>query len=279
MQIRGPAKVAASSPRGADPGRRRDGERPPRASPQPGTSRPARDRQRRRVVDEERRDDCRRACGSNAGQALTSIGREARGILGNRFYIGRFRDGPALDHPRGSRDCQSSRRPSRRWKSSCDTQQSAVRSIRTAETTPPRSGPSSPTSLRAGVISSPAPARETHAAASASSTRHDDLREATGPRTACSGLEKRRRTLKPNCGVSGWRPRRRRSHRLDALAKPQPFPIDVGDVLTHPTCGALVATRTSPIRSTEDPRAARREAWRQDGWGAMVIADRGRALA
>jgi hypothetical protein len=55
--------------------------------------------------------------------------------------------------------------------------------------------------------------------------------------------------------------------------------MDVGDALIYPTCGG---NNWNPYTTRRDrlniygPRGG--EAWRQDGWGAMVIVDRGRAF-
>lgn len=105
----------------------------------------------------------------------------------------------------------------------------------------------------------------------------DDLeRQRTLGQTA-AGLEKRRRTLaelrERLTTVPASKPR-------STLAKPQSFLIDVGDVLIYPTCGGKCCNPyvAHPNQlKIYGPRGG--EPWRQDGWGAMVVVDRGRAYA
>lgn len=92
-----------------------------------------------------------------------------------------------------------------------------------------------------------------------------------------TGLEKRRRILADvRDRVSGApsQPKPR-----PTLRKPQPFLMEVGDALIYPTCGGAC---WNPYTSRPDqlkiygPHGG--EPWRQDGWGAMVIVERGRAF-
>jgi hypothetical protein len=64
------------------------------------------------------------------------------------------------------------------------------------------------------------------------------------------------------------------------LQKPQPLLMEVGDMMLYPTCfgeninpyfARGVTKKDGPIPWTSVP-------WRQDGWGAMVILDCGRAF-
>jgi hypothetical protein len=55
------------------------------------------------------------------------------------------------------------------------------------------------------------------------------------------------------------------------LKKPQPFLFDAGDVLIYPTSGGRCI---NPYSSTIEKMSW----WQHDGWGAMVIAERGRAF-
>jgi hypothetical protein len=63
------------------------------------------------------------------------------------------------------------------------------------------------------------------------------------------------------------------------LKAPQPLLMEVGDVLVYPTCGGrninpYYASRTRNVVFDTGGR----KPWRQDGWGAMVVIDRGRAF-
>src|ERR1051325_7986978 len=61
------------------------------------------------------------------------------------------------------------------------------------------------------------------------------------------------------------------SKRRPTLKRPQPYLMDVGDVLIYPTCGG----------DNINPYASRKNflgRWQPDGWGAIVIMDRGRAF-
>jgi hypothetical protein len=61
------------------------------------------------------------------------------------------------------------------------------------------------------------------------------------------------------------------------LKKPQAFVMDIGDVFVYPTFGgrcrnAYFASKESDRMGTAMP------AWKQDGWSAMLLVDRGRAF-
>src|SRR5215467_2913595 len=63
------------------------------------------------------------------------------------------------------------------------------------------------------------------------------------------------------------------------LQKPQPLLMEIGDVLVYPTCGGeninpYLPSKDANIHYTKTGR----EPWKQDGWGAMVILDCGRAF-
>jgi|SRR5215467_68206 len=63
------------------------------------------------------------------------------------------------------------------------------------------------------------------------------------------------------------------------LQKPQPLLMEMGDVLVYPTCGGeninpYLPSKAANIHHTKMGR----ETWKQDGWGAMVILDCGRAF-
>ena len=65
--------------------------------------------------------------------------------------------------------------------------------------------------------------------------------------------------------------------RRPVLKKPQALLMDIGDVFAYPTFGgrcmnAYAASRELDREGTGTP------AWKQDGWAAMVIVDRGRAF-
>jgi hypothetical protein len=63
------------------------------------------------------------------------------------------------------------------------------------------------------------------------------------------------------------------------LSKPEPFVMDVGDALVYPICGRkalnpYVARQEKQIAYSNRGRVP----WTQDGWGATVIVERGRAF-
>lgn len=63
------------------------------------------------------------------------------------------------------------------------------------------------------------------------------------------------------------------------LREPQSFLMNVGDALIYPTCGGRCRNPyvTRPERlKIHGPRGG--EPWRQDGWGAIVVAECGRAF-
>jgi hypothetical protein len=65
----------------------------------------------------------------------------------------------------------------------------------------------------------------------------------------------------------------------DVLKKPQPFLMDVGDVLVYPTfrgknINPYFASREKQICHTEQGPSP----WRADGWSALLVVDRGRAF-
>jgi hypothetical protein len=87
-------------------------------------------------------------------------------------------------------------------------------------------------------------------------------------------LSKRRKMLQDvrerlNAPPVGKRPR-------SVLKKPQAFLMDVGDLLVYPTCGGRCVNPY--LASKEQDRAATAMGWKQDGWSAVVIVDRGRAF-
>ncbi len=93
---------------------------------------------------------------------------------------------------------------------------------------------------------------------------------------SAAGLQKRRRMLadlRDRLAVAS--PVKSRP----TIKKPQPFLVDLGDALIYPTCGGdcwnPYTTRPDQLR-IYGPRGG--EPWRQDGWGAMVIVERGRAF-
>lgn len=57
------------------------------------------------------------------------------------------------------------------------------------------------------------------------------------------------------------------------LKKPQPLIYDVGDVFIYPTCGG---DSRNPYNVNPEWEWVKR--WKQDGWGAMVIVERGQYL-
>jgi hypothetical protein len=65
----------------------------------------------------------------------------------------------------------------------------------------------------------------------------------------------------------------------ETISKPQPYLMDVGDALVYPTCGGdcwnPYTTRPDQLR-IHGPGGG--QPWHQDGWGAMVIVERGRAF-
>jgi hypothetical protein len=69
------------------------------------------------------------------------------------------------------------------------------------------------------------------------------------------------------------------ARRGSVLKKPQAFLMDVGDVLVYPTCGGRCI---NPYFASKDQQTYWGEVgsmpWKQDGWGALVIVDRGRAF-
>jgi hypothetical protein len=60
------------------------------------------------------------------------------------------------------------------------------------------------------------------------------------------------------------------------LRKPQAFLMDVGDLLVYPTCGGRCVNPY--FASKQQDRAMTANGWKQDGWSAVVIVDRGRAF-
>jgi hypothetical protein len=63
------------------------------------------------------------------------------------------------------------------------------------------------------------------------------------------------------------------------LSRPQPFLVSVGDLLLYPTCGGRNINPYFP--SKEMDKHSTKEGpkpWVQDGWGAMLIVDSGRAF-
>ena len=65
----------------------------------------------------------------------------------------------------------------------------------------------------------------------------------------------------------------------NVLRKPQPLLMEVGDVLVYPTCGGkninpYYRSKEENIHYTNNGPGP----WKQDGWGAMVILDCGRAF-
>jgi hypothetical protein len=90
-----------------------------------------------------------------------------------------------------------------------------------------------------------------------------------------SGLRKRRKTLEElrlritaPPARSGPRP---------VLKKPQAFLMDVGDVFVYPTFGGRCINPYFASKEL-DRLGTMALAWKQDGWSAMVIVDRGRAF-
>ena len=70
--------------------------------------------------------------------------------------------------------------------------------------------------------------------------------------------------------------------RRSVLKKPQPYLIEVGDVLVYPTARGccinpyLASKQQQSIGWSRETRSA--IPWTQDGWGAMLLIDRGRAF-
>jgi hypothetical protein len=63
------------------------------------------------------------------------------------------------------------------------------------------------------------------------------------------------------------------------LRKPQPLPMAIGDVLVYPTCAGeninpYYPSKEQAVHYTKNGP----EVWKQDGWGAMVVLDCGRAF-
>ena len=83
---------------------------------------------------------------------------------------------------------------------------------------------------------------------------------------AASNLERRRKILQDvRARVIGTVERKR----TGVLQKRQPLLMDAGDVLVYPVCGG---DSINPYRRDGMP------GWKQDGWSACVIVDRGRAF-
>lgn len=61
------------------------------------------------------------------------------------------------------------------------------------------------------------------------------------------------------------------------LKKPQAFVMDVGEVFAYPTFGGRCINPYAASREL-DRMGTMAPAWKQDGWSAMVIVDRGRAF-
>jgi hypothetical protein len=90
-----------------------------------------------------------------------------------------------------------------------------------------------------------------------------------------SDLGKRRKTLEQvrvriMTPTAGSRPR-------PILRKPQALLMEVGDVAVYPTFGGRCINPYFASREL-DRLGTREPAWKQDGWSAMVIVDRGRAF-
>ena len=63
------------------------------------------------------------------------------------------------------------------------------------------------------------------------------------------------------------------------LQKPEPLLMEIGDVLAYPTCSGENINPYRPSRAANiHYTKTGREPWKQDGWGAMVILDCGRAF-
>jgi len=89
-----------------------------------------------------------------------------------------------------------------------------------------------------------------------------------------SDLNKRRKQLQ-EVRVRLTTPPARRGLR-SVLKQPQPFLMDVGDLLAYPTCGGRCINPY--FASKEQDRATTGTGWKQDGWSAFVVVDRGRAF-
>jgi hypothetical protein len=68
------------------------------------------------------------------------------------------------------------------------------------------------------------------------------------------------------------------------LRKPQPLLMGIGDVMLYPTCFGeninpyFASKELDRVTKKEGPIPWTSVPWKQDGWGAMVILDRGRAF-
>jgi hypothetical protein len=67
-----------------------------------------------------------------------------------------------------------------------------------------------------------------------------------------------------------------RSRPRSVLKQPQAFLMDVGDALVYPTCGGRSVNPY--FASKEQDRDITATGWKQDGWSAFVVVDRGRAF-
>lgn len=67
-----------------------------------------------------------------------------------------------------------------------------------------------------------------------------------------------------------------KSRRRSVLKQPQAFLMELGDALVYPTCGGRCVNPY--FASKEQDRATTRMGWKQDGWSAFVVVDRGRAF-
>jgi len=90
-------------------------------------------------------------------------------------------------------------------------------------------------------------------------------------------LRKRQRILDQLRARIGDAPTTKRPRAV--MQKPQPLLMEIGDVLVYPTCGGeninpYLRSKAANIHYTKTGR----EPWKQDGWGAMVILDCGRAF-
>jgi hypothetical protein len=89
-----------------------------------------------------------------------------------------------------------------------------------------------------------------------------------------SDLSKRRKMLQDVRGRLTAPPISSRPRSV--LRKPQTFLMDVGDLLVYPTCGGRCVNPY--FASKEQDRTVTATGWKQDGWSALVIVDRGRAF-
>jgi len=65
------------------------------------------------------------------------------------------------------------------------------------------------------------------------------------------------------------------------LRNPQPYLMDVGDVLIYPTCEGRCINpyvKSKELIKRWDPETKTSVPWARDGWAAMIIVDRGRAF-